>query len=47
VEFISRRMDQLNFPISSLEVAKGMSSEVVQLIEPGSGRIAYTGCFAG
>src|SRR5882757_1380966 len=43
VEFISRRMDQLNFPISSLEVAKGMSSEVVQLIEPGSGRIVYTG----
>ena len=29
VEFISRRMDQLNFPISSLEVAKGMTSEVV------------------
>jgi len=43
VEFISRRMDQLNFPISSLEVAKGMSSEVVQLIEPDSGRIVYTG----
>jgi hypothetical protein len=43
VEFISRRMDQLNFPISSLEVAKGMSSEVVQLIEPASGRIVYTG----
>jgi hypothetical protein len=43
VEFISRRMDQLNFPISSLEVAKGMSSEVVQLIEPTSGRIVYTG----
>ena len=43
VEFISRRMDQLNFPISSLEVAKGMSSEVVQLIEPSSGRLAYTG----
>jgi hypothetical protein len=43
VEFISRRMDQLNFPISSLEVAKGMSSEVVQLIEPASGRVAYTG----
>src|SRR6266436_7874 len=34
VEFISRRMDQLNFPISSLEVAKGMTSEVVQLVEP-------------
>ncbi len=43
VEFISRRMDQLNFPISSLEVAKGMSSEVVQLIEPASGQIVYTG----
>ncbi len=43
VEFISRRMDQLNFPISSLEVAKGMSSEVVQLLEPASGRIVYTG----
>src|SRR6266850_1058044 len=43
VEFISRRMEQLNFPISSLEVAKGMSSEVVQLFEPASGRIVYTG----
>jgi len=43
VEFISRRMDQLNFPISSLELAKGMSSEVVQLLEPTSGRIVYTG----
>lgn len=43
VEFISRRMDQLNFPISSLEVAKGMTSEVVQLVEPGSGRVRYTG----
>jgi len=43
VEFISRRMDQLNFPISSLEVAKGMTSEIVQLHEPRSGRLAYTG----
>lgn len=43
VEFISRRMDQLNFPISSLEVAKGMTSEIVQLREPHSGRLAYTG----
>jgi hypothetical protein len=43
VEFISRRMDQLNFPISSLEVAKGMTSEVVQLVEPSSGRIVNTG----
>jgi hypothetical protein len=43
VEFLSRRMDQLNFPISSLEVAKGMASEVIQLIEPGSGKLRYTG----
>src|SRR5258708_2004945 len=43
VEFISRRMDQLNFPISSLEVAKGMTSEIVQLRDPGSNRLAYTG----
>lgn len=43
VEFISRRMDQLNFPISSLEVAKGMTSEVVKLRKPGSGNLAYTG----
>ena len=43
VEFISRRMDQLNFPISSLEVAKGMTSEIVQLREPNAGKLAYTG----
>src|SRR5580765_2041283 len=43
VEFISRRMDQLNFPISSLEVAKGMTSEVVQLVEPAKGQIVNTG----
>ena len=43
VEFISRRMDQLNFPISSLEVARGMSSQVVQLVDPATGRIVDTG----
>lgn len=43
VEFISRRMDQLNFPISSLEVAKGMTSEVVQLMDPATGRVVDTG----
>jgi len=43
VEFISRRMDQLNFPISSLEVAKGMSSEVLQLQERESRRVVATG----
>jgi hypothetical protein len=43
VEFISRQMDQLNFPISSLEVAKGMTSEVVQLSDPSSGQLMHTG----
>ncbi|HME12835.1 MAG TPA: hypothetical protein VKF79_08245 [Candidatus Acidoferrum sp.] len=43
VEFISRRMDQLNFPISSLEVSRGMSSQIVQLIDSQSGAIKYTG----
>jgi hypothetical protein len=43
VEFISRRMYQLNFPISSLEVAKGMTSEIVQLREPVNGRLVHTG----
>jgi hypothetical protein len=36
-------MDQLNFPISPLEVAKGMTSEIVQLREPGTGRLVHTG----
>jgi len=43
VEFISRKMDQLNFPISSMEVAKGMTSEIVQLRERSSGKLVYTG----
>lgn len=47
VEFISRRMDQLNFPISSLEVAKGMSSRIVQLFDPRSGEVRYTGWLRG
>ena len=43
VEFVSRRMDQLNFPISSLQVAKGMTSEIVQLRERSTGRLVNTG----
>jgi hypothetical protein len=43
VEFLSRRMDQLNFPISSLELAKGMTSEVVQLYVPATERVVSTG----
>jgi hypothetical protein len=36
-------MDQLNFPLSSLDVAKGMSSEVVQLVDPVTGEVEHTG----
>jgi hypothetical protein len=43
VEFISRQMDQLNFPISSLEVAKGLTSEIVQLKQPKTGKIVHVG----
>lgn len=43
VEFISQRMDQLNFPISPLEMARGMTSQVIQLRDPATGRLAYTG----
>jgi hypothetical protein len=43
VEFISKRMDQLNFPISSMEIARGMTSKVIQLVQPATGEPVYTG----
>lgn len=43
VEFISRRMDQLNFPISPLEMARGMTSQVIQLRSRHTGELVYTG----
>jgi len=44
VTTISRRVDQLNFPLDGLATARGMTSEIVLLREPG-GRIRYTGWF--
>lgn len=44
VQTISRRVDQLNFPLDGLEVAKGMNSEIVLLRRP-DGTIKYTGWF--
>jgi hypothetical protein len=41
--FVSRRMDQLNFPVSSLELAGGMSSRVLPMVDPETGRSVYTG----
>src|SRR5215468_12596846 len=43
VEFISQRMDQLNFPISPLEMAGGMTSQIIQLTAPATGQVVYTG----
>jgi hypothetical protein len=43
VEFISQRMDQLNFPLSPLEMARGMTSQVIQLREKAGGGLVYTG----
>lgn len=40
--FVSRRMNQLNFPISSLELAGGMTSDVLPMVRNG-GQTIYTG----
>jgi len=42
VTFASRRMQQLNFPVSSMELAGGMSSEIIELTDS-NGRRKYTG----
>ena len=41
ITFVSRRMEQLNFPMYPLETAHGMSSEIEQLVD-GSGRVMFT-----
>jgi hypothetical protein len=41
INFVSRRMEQLNFPMYPLETARGMTSEVEQLVDP-SGRVVFT-----
>jgi hypothetical protein len=40
--FVSRRMNQLNFPVSSLELAGGMTSDVLPMNND-SGQRVYTG----
>ena len=42
VTFASRRMQQLNFPVSSMELAGGMTSEILELTDA-AGRRRYTG----
>jgi hypothetical protein len=40
--FVSRSMDQMNFPVSSLELAGGMTSEILPMVD-GEGRLCRTG----
>jgi hypothetical protein len=44
VTTISRKVDQLNFPLDGLDTAHGMSSEIV-LLKRADGSIRYTGWF--
>ena len=44
VQTISRRVDQLNFPMDGLAMAKGMTSEIVLLRKP-DGSVRYTGWY--
>jgi hypothetical protein len=38
----SRRLQQLNVPLSSMDTSRGMTSRVVQLRDPKSGRVIHT-----
>jgi hypothetical protein len=41
-KFVSRPMDQLNFPVSSLELAGGMTNDILPMVSE-SGELVYTG----
>jgi hypothetical protein len=41
-KFVSRRMDQLNIPVSSLELAGGMTNDILPMVN-GSGERVFTG----
>jgi hypothetical protein len=43
VTFVSRRMNQLNFPLCPLDLCRGMSSDVVELLHPRTGERVHTG----
>lgn len=42
IRSISRKMNQMNIPLSPLETSHGMSSEVIQLKDPTTGEVRYT-----
>jgi len=43
VTFVSRRIDQLNFPMSGMETSRGITSEIIKLVLPGTGKVVHTG----
>jgi hypothetical protein len=43
VTLVSRRMDQLVFPLSPLELSAGMGNEIVELVDSTTGKRVYTG----
>jgi hypothetical protein len=43
VTLVSRRMDQLVFPLSALELSGGMSNEIVEFMDKATGTRVYTG----
>jgi hypothetical protein len=42
VSLVSRRVEQLNLPISPLDTSRGMSSDVIQLADKSNGDVVYT-----
>ncbi len=38
----SRRLQQLNVPLAGLDTSRGVTSEIIQLVEPDTGQIRYT-----
>ena len=38
----SRRLQQLNVPLSGLDTSRGITSDVVPLVDPASGRVHFT-----
>lgn len=43
VTLVSRRMDQLVFPLSPLELSGGMTNEIVEIVDRKTGKRVYTG----
>ncbi|HSH79429.1 MAG TPA: hypothetical protein VLA19_12980 [Herpetosiphonaceae bacterium] len=43
IALVSRDIEQLNLPLSSLETSRGMSSDILRLVDPRTGRAPYAG----